>query len=1119
MIHALLLATFSLALADDPEQFDLRQWTIRDGLPQNSVTDLAQSSDGYLWLTTFGGIVRFDGARFVTYDLSTNPELGSERFTRVVEDGEGRLWFSAGAGGLVTLLDGVFERVTLPESAPGNVTDLRASPEGIVWVRVGDALLKASGGALEVVADAGMLGDGDFYVEFDTDGALWSVGVGSAACWEGPCGHPREVVPADPALSGRQPDPVETIRWSTGWAPPAACPDMAGESRFRWYRVQRWGERVWCVGGDTFQSGDVFVPFVGEGGGVPPGFNVTDLLTDREGALWVGTAGSGLFQLRDLGVQRYGEHQGLTGAAARRLVEAGPGRVWVLASYALSLLEDGESVPLPAPLSELGEVLSMAGAGDGALWILVPGRLLRYADGALTEVSYGGIEGYGRELIADDRGEIWLSSPAVSVRLSPTGPVERWSEEELGGHLKVVRYTSDGAMWVGTSGGVTRLHEGSVMALTVDDGLSAGVVRELLVEEDDTIWVGTYGGGLSRVRGAEIDRLSVSDGLCESVISRIIRTGDGSLWMNGNRGVSHVRLEDLHAAADGALRAVQCELFDTGEGNGNDGMIAADGALWFPTIIGPARLDPSVQAAPVIPLPRIERMEMDAAPLSEGVSAPPGRGDLVVRYTGLGLYAPEGLSFRHRLIGYDDAWRLAVDERVARYTNLPPGSYHFEVQVRGLRGDWSASELAAFSLRPFFYQTSWFAALCALLLVTTIWVVVAARVRSVRRHADERLAMQAQLQQSQKLEALGQLAGGIAHDFNNLLTVIGTNAVFLQEVVPLAEREVADDIRDAVKRAKALTAKLLIFARREITALQVLPLQESTTALLGVLRRLIPEDISLEVDSGPTPRWIRADPVRFEQIVMNLVVNARDAIEGGGVIRVGMEGRQVEAGEARRYGVAPGRYSVLSVSDDGEGIPPEVQARIFEPFFTTREVGKGTGMGLATVHGAVLESEGFITVESRPGEGTCFRVHFPEVAAPVVREEAPDESAALPGGDARVLICDDEPAVRRTMARMLEAVGYQVLEAESPDAALRCVHVVDLLITDVVMPGINGPELARLAREITPSLPVLYVSGHTRDILKSRGLDDNAALLDKPFSPEELLSQVAALLKQHKGDR
>jgi len=220
----------------------------------------------------------------------------------------------------------------------------------------------------------------------------------------------------------------------------------------------------------------------------------------------------------------------------------------------------------------------------------------------------------------------------------------------------------------------------------------------------------------------------------------------------------------------------------------------------------------------------------------------------------------------------------------------------------------------------------------------------------------------------------------------------------------------------------------------------------------------------------------------------------------------------VTASEALRHGVADGPYAVLSVSDDGEGIPEAIRERIFEPFFTTREVGKGTGMGLATVHGAVLESEGFITVDSAPGDGTRFRVHFPSVEAPTAR--AADEPAAtIPdGGGASVLICDDEPGVRRTMARILEGGGYRVLEAESPDAALRCVHDADLLLTDVVMPETNGPELARLAREIVPELPVLYVSGHTRDILESRGLDDNAALLDKPFTHEELLIQVAALL-------
>ena len=381
--------------------------------------------------------------------------------------------------------------------------------------------------------------------------------------------------------------------------------------------------------------------------------------------------------------------------------------------------------------------------------------------------------------------------------------------------------------------------------------------------------------------------------------------------------------------------------------------------------------------------------------------------------------------------------------------------------------------------------------------------------------------LEAELRQSQKMEAVGRLAGGIAHDFNNLLTVIsGRSELLLHRLRPDDPvRKDVELIKRVGERAATLTRQLLAFSRKQVLQTRVLALDTVVADLEPMLQRLIGEDIELVTTIAPGVGRVRADPAQIEQVVLNLVVNARDAMPGGGKLTIGLADVEVDtAFTSANSSAEAGAYVVLAVSDTGSGIPPEVQPRIFEPFFTTKEPGKGTGLGLAMVYGIVKQHEGTIVVDSEEGRGTTFRVYLKRVAAPEAVETPPAESKPSSGAGT-ILLVEDEDDVRELAREILAADGFRVLEAATPGEALRVagrhVDAVDLVVTDVVMPEMSGRELAVLLLERWPGTPVLYISGYSQDAIAQHGvLDAGTTLLAKPFTPRDLRRTVARLLER-----
>ena len=379
-----------------------------------------------------------------------------------------------------------------------------------------------------------------------------------------------------------------------------------------------------------------------------------------------------------------------------------------------------------------------------------------------------------------------------------------------------------------------------------------------------------------------------------------------------------------------------------------------------------------------------------------------------------------------------------------------------------------------------------------------------------------------QSRQAQKMEAIGRLAGGVAHDFNNLLTVIGscTDFVLGDPTLPSDHRTDLEEVKKATDRATSLTRQLLAFGRTQVLRPSTLDLNEQVSHLLPMLKRLFETTIEIRLETEPDLWPVRADATQIEQVLLNLALNARDAMADGGVLTFSTENATI--GTTRRrteeeFQIAPGDYVVLKVRDTGIGMDQETQRRIFEPFFTTKETGKGTGLGLATVYGIVKQSGGYITLVSSQGKGAEFQIYLPRTTGMTMEHAiAPSEAKKIPHRGT-ILLVEDEPAVRHSLERVLTAEGYKVLSAADGVAALALFEErsdeIMLLMTDLVMPTMSGRVLAQKCSIMRPTLKVIYVSGYTRDsLLSQQTFEEGTQLIEKPFTRDGVLARIAEVL-------
>jgi ligand-binding sensor domain-containing protein/CheY-like chemotaxis protein len=1104
-------------------QYNHEAWRSENGLPQNTARALAQTAEGYLWVGTYEGLARFDGARFTVYDRRVVPEVRTHTVSALVEDVSRVLWVGtpqgvlhykegqlsrwaeqgelaevsvdalAASGQYVWLGTAVgLERVPVAGSgsrrryttadglAPGNVQALALHGETGVWVGTIEGLALVSGDTVERIA----LPEGPFSrVEElleDREGTLWIATLGGLlSLREGKLTlyGPSEGVPRAGMLAlcedrdGNLWVGTESglLRRNPKGFAPVNFPKELVDERINSLLEDRDGH-LW-VGtsndGIIRLSNGPFLP-VGEPEGLA--LDATNLVLEtRDGALWAGSQRGGLERWKDGVVTRMGAAQGLTDESPRALAEGPDGSLWV-GTISAAFRYDGQRFIRMGAEQGLpqGPVTAMAPDASGGMWFATPQGLAYLREGKVTR--YGPEQGFVSEIIM----------------LMATEPL--------------------GALWYGTTNGLVRFSQGTFTRFTTRDGLASDTIRSLYLDGRGTVWVGSD-TGLSRLKDGRITRFTTEQGLPDDTAFTLLLDAEDFFWMSNNKGVARVSRGELEEVADGKRQRVHGSFFDerdgmrAGECNGGfspPGWKTRDGRMWFATVRGAVMVDPKdarLEHRP--PRPYLEEVRVQGQPVRVAgkLELGPGQDDLDIRFTAFVARGAERLPFRYRLEGYDSGWVDAEDRRVASYTRLPPATYRFEVTAQDQDGSWvKPGAVLEVELKPWFYQTWWFF-LMVLLAVGSVaggsyaWRVgqLKERERWLERRVEERTqelaranqeldanlrtlrATQAQLVQAGKMAAVGTLAAGVGHEINNPLSYIVSNVEHACEEAAALERlgEGSEESRTRLREMQQVLREALMGAdrvRRIVRDLKTFSRQDEDSQAPVDLRGVL--DSAAKMAAGelrPRAQLIReyaADVPPVQGSEPRLAQVFLNLIINAA--QALPEGRpdQNEVRLVLRKG-APGQV-VAEVRDTGSGIAPEVLGRIFDPFFTTKPVGVGTGLGLALCQAFITSMEGTIEVESEVGRGTVFRVTLPAAIMPRAKTSRAKQSGEASPVRGRVLIVDDDPLVSSALRRTL-AREHEVEVVVSSRRALEMLTApedsYDVILCDLMMPELTGMEL------------------------------------------------------------
>jgi signal transduction histidine kinase/ligand-binding sensor domain-containing protein/CheY-like chemotaxis protein len=1204
-------------------------FTAGDGLPAAGISQVLQTRDGFLWIATFNGLARFDGAHFEVFDSDRVPALGSNRFFNLAEARDGALWIRTEQGHLVRYANGVFTACQAPQGG-------RA-----------DCSLRQAGGP------------GYTLLQQDRSGTLWAGGpwgvfrVEGSGLWEAPELKPPGVVQSvfrdrtgrlwittREGLWRRGPQGLERIALPPGAAPIVGYPTVAVDGTGEVWLGS--SGAVWRLRGTAFER-------------VEPG--VGAVAEDPRGGVWIAQPGRLLQQGKEGRREVWSEPSSPFLMSPFRAIVTGPrGEAWA-GSYK-TLFRDGQ--PVLSLSAETGGVSSLYLGRDGTIWLatdrrgelhaLRPARIANLSAGLSNPVLYpvyedrdgtiwtGGSDlgalapgasrfrsfpnpagpGYiVRAFLRDRSGTFWIGTSHGLYTLGPGGFAlagdERardavvgalfedssgglWAGSEQGlfhrdprgawtwlrpedglpfSWIRVIRETPDGALWMGTNGGgLIRLAGGRFTVITHAQGLASDLVRALWIAPDGRLWVGTENRGLSRLDprvpgNPRVAGVGMRQGLASNGVHQMVPDGLGNLWMSSNEGIFRARLEDLNAVADGRLPRLETILYTERDGmavreaNGgvqDAGLRDRQGRIWFPTIDGLARLDPrELLRRPEPPPVHVEGLRIgdEESPVSGPLRLRPPQRTFALEFTAPSFTAPERQRFRFRLVPYDHDWIETGARREASYTKVPPGRYRFEVMAMGPDGGWSRPAVFPVEVVPRFFETAWFRLLCALLAALMLFGLVRgwgarqrSRQRQLERLVEERTATIAR--QAEKLRELddlkSQFFANVSHELRTPLTLtLGPLQDALDGRFGPLRPELAGQIETALRNAERLLGlvdQLLDIARLNAGRLRLRPrrgdlaaaVRQRVEAFLPLAERRGIE-LSLEDPSEPVEAWF--DEVQFEKVLDNLLGNALKFTPRGGKVHAAVFPSS-----------ADGRVRV-TVRDNGPGIPAGQLEKVFERFYQVeadaRRRWPGAGIGLALARQLAELHGGTVEVESAEGEGACFTVTLwrdrerlpaervedlpPErgkraAGAVPFSSETPDEplrsDEISPRRDDRqedrttVLVVDDHPELRAYIRRHLEP-GYRVIEAANGAEGLEKARafVPDLVVSDVMMPGLDGNALFRSLRD-DPELelvPVILLTARASTESRIEGLRQGVDdYMVKPFDPRELRARVDNLI-------
>jgi len=1021
LVAWLFLAAWTAALALNPEkllnQYIVDAWSIEDGLPQSSILSILQTHDGYLWMATYEGLVRFDGNSFTVFNKSNLPLLSSNNIRALMEDRDHQLWIGTSLGLLVSR-EGHFTRYSSEEGLPSNVVlSLQEDRSGRIWVGTTRGLARFEKGRFLVdPALAPLRGHYITTLVGGLDGSLW-IGTSDSGLYHYHHQRLDAYLEAD-GLPSKQVQALAMDRAGNLWIGSGSGHlvrrDGAGFQDFSQF-LGGSGADIRVIFEDShgmlwFGSSDGVVSRLKNeefsslmtSHGLSKN-SIYAILEDREGSLWIGTYRDGLLRLKDERFILYGADNGLPVSQVRSVFEDHAGTVWIgTVGGGLVRHRQGRFTTLGRQDGLTDDrIWTMAEGPDGSLWVgTYGGGLNRIQGNRIT--AYTTREGLSnnivRTVMVDRAGRLWAGTNGGGVDCLSEGKIRNFNSRNglVDNFVYSLAEDQAGRIWVGTyNGGISIFDNGRWTSFAPEAKLAEYAIWDIYPDPEGTVWIGTNSGGLLRYKDGKISTISVRDGLFSDTIFQIVEDNRGNFWMMANKGLAKVRKQELHDCADGKRASVVCDSFEGSAGMTTlecdgpaqpVGIFTRDARVWFASQRGAVVIDQEYGQINQLPPPiHIEQVLADGQQLSTShrITLAPGTKRLEFHFTALCFLVPTKVRFRYFLEGYDRQWSPETSLRSAYYTNLAPGDYRFRVQACNNDGIWNRTGASVqLHLTPYFYQTGWFLSLCTLALAAAVIGVHKLRLRSlrqrqqelevlVRERTKELSQLNEELRQANQLKS--ELLSIAAHDLKNpLQAVLGyAEMIIHQRPSESALETKINKIHQASLGMLGLINELLESARIESgrISLEIAPLE------IGALARSVVENFSLLArQKGQTiefeavePCRVQGDKYRLKEVLENLVGNAVKFSPHQKRIWVRVE----RAGPVVR----------VEVRDEGPGLTDADKDQIFGRFqrLSARPTGgeSSTGLGLSIAKQLVEMHQGTVSVESEPGQGCRFIVELP----------------------------------------------------------------------------------------------------------------------------------------------
>jgi signal transduction histidine kinase/ligand-binding sensor domain-containing protein/CheY-like chemotaxis protein len=1154
-------------------QYTRTVWEASAGLPQNSVQTMLQTRDGYVWLGTEEGLVRFDGERFEVFSRTNTPALPGKDVKSLFEAPDGSLWIGM-VGGLARLKDGIFTGYSLAQGLQHDwISAVTGDRAGNIWLGTfGGGLLRFTNGKSTAFTTRNGLPDNFVWAVRETrDGSLW---IGTNGGLTMMTGDRLVTYTTSDGLPDNHVKALWEDREGSLWIGTARGLVKSHGGTFETYTTR--DGLPHDIVSALYEDAEGSL-WIGTDGGISrrnraaggfdrltasEGLNsnsVASLTGDREGNLWIGTGGGGVTKLTERSFSTLSAEEGLSSALARTVLEGRDGTLWIgTQGGGLNRVQDGRIVSVYSTRDGLpgDTVTALVERTDGSVWIGMAAGLARLHEGRVSIVRPDQFQSNPIRALFEARdGALWVGTSGGGLKILRDGIVTVWDRKT--GLSDVVRsfYESpNGTVWVGSDAGLSRYVDGRFETFGSAQGVFRKGVMTISGDPDGTIWAGTYGDGLYRYKDGAFTHYAAANGLFDDNVFQIVDDRQGSLWMTSNRGVSRVGKQMLIDLAERRVTAITSASFGGTDGmrsaecNGNAqpaGIRAHDGTLWFPTIKGVVSVRPDrliVNRLP--PAIVIEGLMADRRPLalSGNISVKPGHGELEFRYTALSFVVPANVRFKYRLTGFDGDWVDAGTRREAHYTNLPAGSYQFQVVAQNNDGVWNEQgATVSIRLEPHFYETILFSVVAAVTIFLAIGGLFGLRVRRMREQAaaleqiveDRTRALREEVSERRRAEeslrrakddaelanrAKGQFLANMSHEIRTPMNgIIGMTSLALGTTLTGEQREYLGMVQQSADGLLAIISDILDFSKIESGRLE---LEHAPFALRRMLRETLnplilrahEKGLQFDLEVDPlVPDALVGDQGRLRQVLINLVANAIKFTRLGGVtVTVGVEGTPGADQTTVRFAVV----------DTGIGIAPEKHALIFEPFrqadgSTTREFG-GTGLGLAICRTLVEVFGGRIWIESGPS-GSIFNftaplAHGSQAAVPA---EAAPAAPREPGARLSVLLVEDNRVNQMLAKRLLERWGHTVVLAENgvEAVAAHARQTFDVILMDVQMPEMNGFEATAAIRAAesrsSGGTPIIAMTAHAmkgdRERCLAGGMDDYVA---KPINPTVLFDVI-----------